>query len=104
MPPDFGQLLASCIMPTANRRRFVPQAIRYFLAQDYPSKEPIIVDDGDEAVGDLVGPGRRQEKGRLRNFKAVAVFSNTHSLGYINGPRSEQFGRVQQRLFLHTTD
>jgi ADP-heptose:LPS heptosyltransferase/2-polyprenyl-3-methyl-5-hydroxy-6-metoxy-1,4-benzoquinol methylase len=41
-------------MPTANRRRFVPQAIRYFLVQDYPNKELIIVDDGEEAVGDLV--------------------------------------------------
>src|SRR5215510_1675894 len=29
----------SCIMPTYNRHRFVPQAIRYFLEQDYPSQE-----------------------------------------------------------------
>jgi len=48
------QPLASCIMPTANRRRFVPQAIRYFLAQDYLNKELLIVDDGEEAVGGLV--------------------------------------------------
>jgi hypothetical protein len=27
--------LVSCIMPTANRRRFVPEAIRLFLPQDY---------------------------------------------------------------------
>lgn len=44
----------SCIMPTANRRRFVPQAIRYFLAQDYPSKELLILDDGEDGVADLV--------------------------------------------------
>src|SRR5574341_1894161 len=37
--------LVSCIMPTYNRYRFVPQAIRYFLEQDYPHKELIIIDD-----------------------------------------------------------
>jgi glycosyltransferase involved in cell wall biosynthesis len=46
--------LVSCIMPTFNRRPFVPQAIRYFLAQDYPEKEFIIVDDGADSVADLV--------------------------------------------------
>ncbi len=51
-PPPF----VSCIMPTANRRRFVPTAIEQFLAQDYPAKELIIVDDGDDAVEDLAPP------------------------------------------------
>lgn len=46
--------LASCIMPTFNRPRFVGQAVRYFLAQDYPEKELIIVDDGSESVADVV--------------------------------------------------
>jgi glycosyltransferase involved in cell wall biosynthesis len=41
-------------MPTYNRRRFVPQAIRYFLRQDYPERELIVVDDGTDPVGDLV--------------------------------------------------
>jgi glycosyltransferase involved in cell wall biosynthesis/2-polyprenyl-3-methyl-5-hydroxy-6-metoxy-1,4-benzoquinol methylase len=44
----------SCIMPTANRRRFVPRAIRCFLAQDYPNKELVILDDGAESVADLI--------------------------------------------------
>jgi ADP-heptose:LPS heptosyltransferase/2-polyprenyl-3-methyl-5-hydroxy-6-metoxy-1,4-benzoquinol methylase len=48
------QPLASCITPTANRRRFLPQAIECFLEQDYSNKELIIVDDGEDAVGDLV--------------------------------------------------
>ncbi|HEX8129156.1 MAG TPA: glycosyltransferase [Pyrinomonadaceae bacterium] len=43
-------------MPTADRREFVAQAIRYFLRQDYDAKELIIVDDGREAVDDLVPP------------------------------------------------
>ncbi|HEY1430168.1 MAG TPA: glycosyltransferase [Stellaceae bacterium] len=46
--------LVSCIMPTANRRRFVPQAIRLFLAQDYPERELVILDDGDDPIADLV--------------------------------------------------
>ena len=48
--------LISCIMPTYNRREFVSQAIYYFLHQDYPNKELIIVDDGTDEVGDLI-PG-----------------------------------------------
>lgn len=46
--------LVSCIMPTHNRRRFVAQAIAYFERQDYPFRELIVVDDGDDAIGDLV--------------------------------------------------
>jgi ADP-heptose:LPS heptosyltransferase/glycosyltransferase involved in cell wall biosynthesis/SAM-dependent methyltransferase len=46
--------LVSCVMPTANRRRFVPTAISLFLAQGYPNKELIILDDGDDPVEDLV--------------------------------------------------
>ena len=45
--------LVSCIMPTKNRRRFVAQSLRYFEEQDYPNKELIIVDDGDDLVVDL---------------------------------------------------
>ena len=46
--------LVSCIMPTYDRRRFVPQAIKYFLQQDYPNRELIVVDDGTEPAGDLI--------------------------------------------------
>lgn len=48
------QPLVSCIMPTYNRRRFVPQAIRYFLRQEYEHKELIVIDDGTDAVNDLI--------------------------------------------------
>src|SRR5262245_59277896 len=62
-------------MPTANRRRFVPDAIRMFLAQDYPDKELVILDDGDVSVADLVPAhpqlrylrGRREPLGLKRN-------------------------------------
>jgi hypothetical protein len=41
-------------MPTANRRAFLPAALTCFLRQDYPHKELIILDDGDDPVGDLI--------------------------------------------------
>jgi len=44
----------TCLMPTADRRRFVPRAIAQFLAQDYPDRELLIVDDGTDRIEDLV--------------------------------------------------
>ena len=51
--------LVSCVMPTFDRRPFVPQAVRYFLRQDYPATELVIVDDGPEPVNDLLPPDPR---------------------------------------------
>ena len=48
------QPLVSCIMPTCNRRAFIPYAIQYFLRQDYENKELIIIDDGTDKIADLV--------------------------------------------------
>ncbi|MFB4317351.1 glycosyltransferase [Actinomadura sp. 21ATH] len=44
----------SCLMPTYNRRGFVARAIRYFARQDYANRELVILDDGEDAVADLV--------------------------------------------------
>jgi glycosyltransferase involved in cell wall biosynthesis len=69
--------LVSCIMPTFNRRAFIPLAAQSFLSQDYPNKELIIVDDGDDKIGGLVEgiPGvsyaplsRRASIGAKRNL------------------------------------
>lgn len=57
--------LVSCIMPTRNRRRFVSQSILYFLRQDYPNKELIILDDGEDSVADLVPDDERIRYVRL---------------------------------------
>jgi glycosyltransferase involved in cell wall biosynthesis len=46
--------LISCIMPTYNRRPFIPHAIEYFLRQDYEPRELIVVDDGDDQVANLM--------------------------------------------------
>ena len=48
--------LVSCIMPTYNRRAFVPHAISYFLRQTYSPRELIVIDDGTDPVEDLIPP------------------------------------------------
>jgi hypothetical protein len=46
--------LVTCIMPTFNRRKFVPAAIEYYLRQDYANRELIVLDDGSDPVQDLI--------------------------------------------------
>ena len=46
--------LISCIMPTRNRHLFVGQAIWYFQKQDYPNKELLVLDDGEDTVENLI--------------------------------------------------
>jgi hypothetical protein len=76
MPPADGLPLVSCIMPTYNRRRFVPSAIRYFLRQDFPNKELVIVDDGTDAVGDLVPSDSRVRYVQLSRRATVGAKRN----------------------------
>lgn len=42
----------SCIMPTYNRRKTIPLALKCFLSQDWKDKELVVIDDG-ESVKDL---------------------------------------------------
>ena len=58
-PPPPSAPLVSCIMPTANRRPWVPSAIEYFLRQDYPNLELVVLDDGEDRVADLIPPHPR---------------------------------------------
>jgi glycosyltransferase involved in cell wall biosynthesis len=69
--------LVSCIMPTAGRRPLVARAIEYFLRQDHPARELIVLDDGEDRIGDLipadprvryVGLGERMVLGEKRNL------------------------------------
>ena len=68
--------LVSCIMPTSNRRLFVPQAIVYFLRQDYLWRELIIVDDGDDSIKDLVPDDPRIHYLRLERKHSIGTKRN----------------------------
>jgi hypothetical protein len=58
----------SAIMPTADRRRFVPAAVAQFLAQGREDAELVILDDGSDKVADLIPSDARiryfREEGR----------------------------------------
>ncbi len=69
--------LVSCIMPTYDRRAFIPEALRCFFAQDYPNLELIVVDDGGDPISDLLPsdpriryfrPASRLTVGAKRNY------------------------------------
>lgn len=68
--------LVSCIMPTADRRLFIPQAIHYFLRQDYPNRELIVVDDGADAVADLIPPSPLIQYMRLERKHTIGAKRN----------------------------
>jgi glycosyltransferase involved in cell wall biosynthesis len=79
--PDYIPLV-SAVCVTADRREFLRAAIDCYLAQDYPHKELVVVDDGKDRVGDLLlgipgctyfeGPtdGPREKIGVKRNIGA----------------------------------
>jgi glycosyltransferase involved in cell wall biosynthesis/predicted O-methyltransferase YrrM len=66
----------SCLMPTANRRAFVPLAIEGFLGQDYPDRELVILDDGGDPVADLVPDDPRVRYQRLATRTTLGAKRN----------------------------
>ena len=76
-PPESPAIpLVSCVMPTRNRRQFVGQSIWYFLRQDYPNKELIVVDDGEDNVADLIPTDARIRYHRLDGPISVGAKRN----------------------------
>jgi ADP-heptose:LPS heptosyltransferase len=63
-------------MPTADRRAFVARAVEYFLRQDYAERELIVVDDGRDAVGDLLPEDGRVRYVRLEKKLSVGAKRN----------------------------
>ena len=63
-------------MPTFDRRTFVPQAVTYFLRQDYPNKELVVVDDGPEPVNDLLPADPRIVYHRLETRTVLGAKRN----------------------------
>ena len=68
--------LVSCLMPTFDRRPFVPRAIRYFLQQDYPRSELIVVDDGTDSIKDLIPADPRIRYLRLTHRRTIGAKRN----------------------------
>src|SRR6266567_7684949 len=68
--------LVSCIMPTANRRQFARQAITYFQRQDYPSKELLILDDGQDCIQDLMPEDAAIRYTRLTGKRSLGMKRN----------------------------
>jgi Glycosyl transferase family 2/Methyltransferase domain len=68
--------LVSCIMPTCDRRRYVGRAIRYFLDQDYPQRELVIVDDGADSIEDLIPADPRIRYVRLLEHQTIGAKRN----------------------------
>src|ERR1041384_798158 len=71
-----ARTFVSCIMPTANRRAFVAQAVESFLRQDYEQRELIVVDDGADAIGDLLPTDERVRYVRVRERLTVGAKRN----------------------------
>jgi ADP-heptose:LPS heptosyltransferase len=63
-------------MPTFNRRSFVVHALRYFLRQDYPRRELIVIDDGTDVVEDLIPSARNIRYIRLPRRATVGAKRN----------------------------
>lgn len=89
-PPDAASPLVSCLMVTRNRAARARMAVECFLRQNYPARELVILDDGEddalrEYVGALADPrircfrplGERATLGELRN-RAVALARGTY--------------------------
>jgi glycosyltransferase involved in cell wall biosynthesis len=78
-------MLVSCIMPTYNRREFIPVALRCYSSQDWSDKQLVVIDDGPDAVGGLVRQlvpdavyiylAERQMIGTKRNLACEAAVS-----------------------------
>ena len=71
-----GPPLVSCIMPTADRPRLAARAAEYFLRQDYPEKELIVVDDGTRPVAGLLPDDPRIRYVRLAGRERLGTKRN----------------------------
>jgi glycosyltransferase involved in cell wall biosynthesis len=63
-------------MPTYNRRPYVTKAVEYFLRQSYTNCELIVVDDGSDAVSDLMPDDERVRYVRMTAKATVGAKRN----------------------------
>lgn len=67
--------LVSVVMTTRDRRRWLPMALGCFMRQTYRDCELIVVDDGDDFVGDLIPPDDRIRYVRTRRMSIGAKWN-----------------------------
>ena len=86
----------SCLCATKNRKRFLEQSIRQFLAQDYRGgAELLIVEDGEEDSSDLVFESRFWPCRPEREGSDVRYFRFEASLGMkLNFAAEHAFGEI----------
>ena len=84
--------LVSCIMPTANRLKFIPSAIKYFLEQDYTNAELVIIDDGINAARHLI-----PDNPKIRYFYSQPI-------GTIGIKRNVACERAKGEIIIHWDD
>src|SRR5437660_11262254 len=68
--------LVSALMPTRGRPDLAAQAARYFLAQDYPNMELVIVDDGPFGLGNCLPPDARIRHVHTGQGRSVGAMRN----------------------------
>jgi glycosyltransferase involved in cell wall biosynthesis len=76
VPPPDPTTLVTCIMPTRDRPEFVRWAVEYFLRQDYPARELVVIDDGSEAIDHLLPPDPRLRYIRLAERLTIGAKRN----------------------------
>ena len=86
------QPLVSCIMPTANREKYIPFAVKYFLEQDYPNKELVVIDDGEHSIATLI-----PEDNRIKYFYMDPI-------GSIGLKRNYACGKAKGEIIIHWDD
>lgn len=87
------QPLVTCITPTANREKYIALAIQYFLLQDYPNKEMIILDDGINSCSSLIPDDPR-----------IRYYYHKEGLGTIGVKRNHACSLAKGEIIVHFDD
>jgi len=82
----------SCIMPTANRQKYIPLAVEYFLNQSFRDAELVIIDDGTESIKSLL-----PDHHRIKYFY-------TDPIGKIGAKRNYACEKAIGEIILHWDD
>lgn len=87
-----NQPLVSCIMPTANRQKYIPFALNHFLSQDYKNVELVIIDDGKNSIAPLLPDDPRIK------------YHYTEPLGTIGAKRNYACNMSEGEIIMHWDD